>query len=239
MSAKIRVLEKCREPSKWTELLKASEVTPKRLLEVIRSLEAQSMIKKNADGLYILTNEGKNQIDLNEYLEIAREVKEKDELDKADERVARKLKRVQELQDLTGLMRYLIGAGTYMIIGKSGAVFSSGMVPDISKFPKIMEQISLLKSAISEYIPSFEKDYLDITYALQLISKYRYAEYIEDSDAMYLTRQLDELENLALHPKNTIELCNRILESSFPKELKNVINDSKKMFEEGIFIPKK
>ncbi|MGP8056406.1 MAG: winged helix-turn-helix domain-containing protein [Nitrososphaerales archaeon] len=58
-NARDKILEAAKSPQRWTDLLKATEVTPKRLLELLNDLSDKGLIAKDSDGRYVLTERGR------------------------------------------------------------------------------------------------------------------------------------------------------------------------------------
>ena len=58
-NARDKILEATKLPRRWTDLLRATDVTPKRLLELLNNLSDKGLIAKDSDGRYVLTERGR------------------------------------------------------------------------------------------------------------------------------------------------------------------------------------
>ena len=58
-NARDKILEAAKSPQRWTDLLRATDVTPKRLLELLNDLSDKGLITKDSDGKYVLTERGR------------------------------------------------------------------------------------------------------------------------------------------------------------------------------------
>ena len=58
-NARDKILEAAKSPQRWTDLLIATDVTPKRLLELLNDLSDKGLIAKDSDGRYVLTERGR------------------------------------------------------------------------------------------------------------------------------------------------------------------------------------
>ena len=58
-NAREKILEATKSPRRWTDLLRATDVTPKRLLELLNDLSDKGLIAKDSDGKYVLTERGR------------------------------------------------------------------------------------------------------------------------------------------------------------------------------------
>ncbi len=58
-NARDKILEATKFPRRWTDLLRATDVTPKRLLELLNDLSDKGLIAKDSDGKYVLTERGR------------------------------------------------------------------------------------------------------------------------------------------------------------------------------------
>ncbi|MGP8056559.1 MAG: winged helix-turn-helix domain-containing protein [Nitrososphaerales archaeon] len=58
-NAREKILEAAKSPQRWTDLLRATDVTPKRLLELLNDLSDKGLIAKDSDGRYVLTERGR------------------------------------------------------------------------------------------------------------------------------------------------------------------------------------
>ncbi len=58
-NARDKILEAAKSPQRWTDLLKATGVTPKRLLELLNDLSDKELIAKDTEGRYVLTERGR------------------------------------------------------------------------------------------------------------------------------------------------------------------------------------
>lgn len=58
-NARDKILEAAKSPQRWTDLLRATDVTPKRLLELLHDLSDKGMVAKDSEGRYVLTERGR------------------------------------------------------------------------------------------------------------------------------------------------------------------------------------
>ncbi len=58
-NARDKILEAAKSPQRWTDLLRATDVTPKRLLDLLNDLSDKGLITKDSDGRYVLTERGR------------------------------------------------------------------------------------------------------------------------------------------------------------------------------------
>jgi predicted transcriptional regulator len=58
-NAREKILEAAKTPQRWTDLLRATDVTPKRLLELLNDLSDKGLIAKDSEGRYVLTEKGR------------------------------------------------------------------------------------------------------------------------------------------------------------------------------------
>ncbi|MDV3278373.1 MAG: winged helix-turn-helix domain-containing protein [Nitrososphaerales archaeon] len=58
-NARDKILEAAKSPRRWTDLLRATDVTPKRLLELLNDLSDKGLIAKDSEGRYVLTERGR------------------------------------------------------------------------------------------------------------------------------------------------------------------------------------
>jgi len=58
-NARDKILEAAKSPRRWTDLLRATGVTPKRLLELLNDLSDKGLIAKDSEGKYVLTEWGR------------------------------------------------------------------------------------------------------------------------------------------------------------------------------------
>lgn len=58
-NARDKILEAAKSPQRWTDLLRATDVTPKRLLELLNDLSDKGLIVKDGEGRYVLTERGR------------------------------------------------------------------------------------------------------------------------------------------------------------------------------------
>ena len=58
-NARDKILEAAKSPQRWTDLLRATDVTPKRLLELLNDLSDKGLVAKDSEGRYVLTERGR------------------------------------------------------------------------------------------------------------------------------------------------------------------------------------
>jgi predicted transcriptional regulator len=58
-NARDKILEATESPQRWTDLLRATDVTPKRLLELLNDLSDKGLVVKDSEGRYVLTERGR------------------------------------------------------------------------------------------------------------------------------------------------------------------------------------
>ena len=58
-NARGKILEAAQSPQRWTDLLRATDVTPKRLLELLNDLSDKGLVAKDSEGRYVLTERGR------------------------------------------------------------------------------------------------------------------------------------------------------------------------------------
>jgi predicted transcriptional regulator len=58
-NARDKILEATKSPQRWTDLLRATDVTPKRLLELLNDLSDKGLVAKDGEGRYVLTERGR------------------------------------------------------------------------------------------------------------------------------------------------------------------------------------
>ena len=58
-NARDKILDAAKSPQRWTDLLRATDVTPKRLLELLNDLSAKGLVAKDGEGMYVLTERGR------------------------------------------------------------------------------------------------------------------------------------------------------------------------------------
>jgi predicted transcriptional regulator len=58
-NARDKILEAAKSPQRWTDLLRATDVTPKRLLELLNDLSDKGLVAKDGEGRYVLTERGR------------------------------------------------------------------------------------------------------------------------------------------------------------------------------------
>ena len=58
-NARDKILDAAKSPQRWTDLLRATDVTPKRLLELLNDLSDKGLVAKDSEGRYVLTERGR------------------------------------------------------------------------------------------------------------------------------------------------------------------------------------
>ena len=58
-NARDKIVEAAKSPQRWTDLLRATDVTPKRLLELLNDLSDKGLVAKDSEGRYVLTERGR------------------------------------------------------------------------------------------------------------------------------------------------------------------------------------
>lgn len=62
-ATKLRILDRAQQPSRWTDLLDLTGITPKALLDHLNWLKGEGLVRKDeTTGLYSVTKKGRSEL---------------------------------------------------------------------------------------------------------------------------------------------------------------------------------